>query len=167
MKLSRLFKILIDVLFYVTVMTAVSYPIAAIFYNVSSTAKSLLETEGPYATLLNIAQFIFILFLAFILYQFRRFAIILKEKRLFSSEAILKIKNIGILFNSLGIAIFLLQVLIRIDKIHFTFSEIVIVIVPSFIGFGIPCFMVGVFLLLLSDAFKKALVLKEENDLTV
>ncbi|MEH6657837.1 DUF2975 domain-containing protein [Leeuwenhoekiella marinoflava] len=163
MNLGKLFKVLLDILFYIIALITIYQVIITVFSNV---IPEILKSETTNSITYEISFIIFLLFLTFILYQFRKFGSIIRDNRLFSNEAIFKSKNIGILFNILGIIIVLSRTIDKLDNLDFL-QIISTLFIPNLLILGIPCFVVGIFFLLLSDGFKKALALKEENDLTV
>ena len=162
MNLGKLFKILINILYYTCLFTTIAYPIMSFF---PDTFPGTLETEGSYAILINIFTFAFFIYITFVLYQFRKFASVIRANKLFSNESILISKHIGALFISLGSITILIKTISTFNKID-SFLELNLLI-PILIVYVIPFFVIGIFFLLLSDGFKKALALKEENDLTV
>jgi len=108
----------------------------------------------------------FILFLLFFVgfFQLRKFASQLLKKKPFSSEVIKSTKKVGQFFTASGLGSFVFVVIHSLltneGKISITFG---------ISNFSLLLFLliVGVLFLLLSDAFARALKLKEENDLTV
>ena len=162
MNLGKLFKILINILYYTCLFTTIAYPIMAFF---PDTFPEINEFEGPYTILKNIFFFAFLIFITFMLYQFRKFASVIRNNKLFSNESILISKYLGVLFISLGSITILVKTISTFNKID-SFRELNLLI-PILIVYVIPFFVIGIFFLLLSDGFKKALALKEENDLTV
>ncbi|WP_416446649.1 DUF2975 domain-containing protein [Leeuwenhoekiella sp. A16] len=108
----------------------------------------------------------FVLFVWFFLgfYQLRKFAGQLLKQKLFSKEVIKSTQKAGQFFIACGLGslifIAITSILTNEGRISITFGSS---------NFSLLLFLliVGVLFLLLCDAFKKALVLKEENDLTV
>ncbi len=162
MKLGKLFKILINILYYTFLVAIIAYPIMELF---PDTFPGILETEGHYPILKNVSIYAFFIFITFILYQFRKFASVIRANKLFSNESILISKYIGTLFIIVGSTFVLIKIISTINKTNF--FQALARSIPILIVYVIPLFVVGIFFLLLSDGFKKALALKEENDLTV
>ena len=161
MNLGKLFKVLINILYYTMLLMTITHPIMEFFPN---TFSKINEFEGPYTILENIVFFVFLIFITFMLYQFRKFASVIKNNKLFSNDSILISKYIGVLFIILGSTVVVTKIISTINKIN---SILALNILIVFLAYAIPFFVVGIFFLLLSDGFKKALALKEENDLTV
>ena len=116
MNLGKLFKVLLDILFYIIALITIYQVIITVFSNV---IPEILKSETTNSITYEISFIIFLLFLTFILYQFRKFGSIIRDNRLFSNEAIFKSKNIGILFNILGIIIVLSRTIDKLDNLDF------------------------------------------------
>jgi len=171
MKLNSIFKGLIDLAFYLMVPVVVFFP-GTILYILMFPQQSIVKVNIPYteqgfgsgALLFTIC--FFILFLLFFVgfFQLRKFASQLLKKKPFSSEVIKSTKKVGQFFTASGLGSFVFVVIHSLltneGKISITFG---------ISNFSLLLFLliVGVLFLLLSDAFARALKLKEENDLTV
>jgi len=108
----------------------------------------------------------FILFLLFFagFFQLRKFASQLLKKKPFSSEVIKSTKKVGQFFTAAGLGSF---VFVGINALLTNEGKISITFGISNFSMLLFLLIVGVLFLLLSDAFARALKLKEENDLTV
>lgn len=162
MNLSKSFKVLINILYYSVLLTTIVYPILKFFPN---TFSEINETKGPYPIIKNFFRLAFFIFITIVLYQFRKFASVIRANKLFSNESILISKYIGTLFIIMGSTFVFIKIFSTINKPDF--FQALAQSIPILIVYIIPFFIVGIFFLLLSDGFKKALALKEENDLTV
>lgn len=171
MKLNKLFKMLIDLAFYLMVPIVVFFP-GTILYILIFPQQSIIKVNIPYteqgfgsgALLFTICFFIlFLLFFAGF-FQLRKFAGQLLKKKPFSSEVIKSTKKVGQFFTACGLGSFVFvgtnSLLTNKEKISITFG---------ISNFSLLLFLliIGVLFLLLSDTFARALKLKEENDLTV
>ncbi len=171
MNLNKLFKLLIDLAFYLMIPIVVFFP-GTILYILIFPEQSIINVNIPYTengfggkALLFIILF-FALFLLFFagFYHLRKFAALLLKNKLFSKEVIVSTKKAGQFFTAcaLGSLVFIgIYSLLTIkSKFSITFGTS---------NFNLLLFLliVGVLFLLLSDAFARTLKLKEENDLTV
>ena len=171
MKLNKLFKLLIDLAFFLMIPIVVFFP-GTILYILIFPQQSIIKVNIPYteqgfgsgALLFTICFFIlFLLFFAGF-FQLRKFAGQLLKKKLFSLEVIKSTKKIGQFFTACG-----LGSLIFVGINSLLTNEGTVSITFGISNFSMLLFLliVGVLFLLLSDAFARALKLKEENDLTV
>ena len=171
MKLNKLFKLLIDLAFFLMIPIVVFFP-GTILYILIFPEQTVVNVNIPYtengfagkALLFTIVFFVlFLLFFAGF-YQLRKFAGQLLKRKLFSKDVIKSTKKAGQFFTTCG-----LGSLIFIAITSLITNEETIRITLGSSNFSLLLFLliVGVLFLLLSDAFKKALALKEENDLTV
>ncbi|WP_031427017.1 DUF2975 domain-containing protein [Flavimarina sp. Hel_I_48] len=171
MRLNKIFKLLIDVAFYLMVPIVLFFP-GTILYILIFPGQTVINVNVPFMENgFGFKAFFFMLvffalFLLFFLgfYQLRKFAAQLLKQRLFSKEVISSTQKAGQYFTICGIGSLVFIAMNALFTNHGKFS----------VTFGISNFslllflsIVGVLFLLLSDAFKKALVLKEENELTV
>ena len=97
-------------------------------------------------------------------FQLRKFASQLLKKKPFSSEVIKSTKKVGQFFTAAGLGSF---VFVGINALLTNEGKISITFGISNFSMLLFLLIVGVLFLLLSDAFARALKLKEENDLTV
>ena len=171
MKLNKLFKLLIDLAFYLMVPVVVFFP-GTILYILIFPKQSIIKVNIPYteqgfgsgALLFTICFFIlFLLFFAGF-FQLRKFAGQLLKKKLFSLEVIKSTKKIGQFFTACGLGSF---VFVGINSLLTNEGTVSITFGISNFSLLLFLLIVGVLFLLLSDAFARALKLKEENDLTV
>ena len=171
MKLNSIFKGLIDLAFYLMVPVVVFFP-GTILYILMFPQQSIVKVNIPYteqgfgsgALLFTIC--FFILFLLFFtgFFQLRKFASQLLKKKPFSSEVIKSTKKVGQFFTAAGLGSF---VFVGINALLTNEGKISITFGISNFSMLLFLLIVGVLFLLLSDAFARALKLKEENDLTV
>lgn len=171
MKLNKLFKHLIDLAFYLMVPVVIFFP-GTILYILIFPQQSIIKVNIPYteqgfgsgALLFTICFFVlFLLFFAGF-FQLRKFAGQLLKKKLFSSEVIKSTKKAGQFFTACGLGSL---VFIGINSLLTNEGKISITFGISNFSLLLFLLIVGVLFLLLSDAFARALKLKEENDLTV
>lgn len=171
MKLNKLFKHLIDLAFYLMLPVVIFFP-GTILYILIFPQQSIIKVNIPYteqgfgsgALLFTICFFIlFLLFFAGF-FQLRKFAGQLLKKKLFSSEVIKSTKKAGQFFTACGLGSL---VFIGINSLLTNEGKISITFGISNFSLLLFLLIVGVLFLLLSDAFARALKLKEENDLTV
>lgn len=170
MNLNKLFKTLIDLAFYLMIPIVIFFP-GTILYVLIFPNQSVIKVNIPYretgfgvkALLFSIIFFaLFLLFFAGF-YQLKKFAGLLSKGKLFSRAVIKRTHKAGQFFTASGLgslAFVGLNSLLVTSKFAITFGAS---------NFSLLLFLVivGVFFLLLSNAFKEALALKEENDLTV
>mgnify|MGYP001162611206 FL=1 len=171
MKLNKLFKLLIDLAFFLMIPIVVFFP-GTILYILIFPQQSIIKVNIPYteqgfgsgALLFTICFFIlFLLFFAGF-FQLRKFASQLLKKKPFSSEVIKSTKKVGQFFTAAGLGSF---VFVGINALLTNEGKISITFGISNFSMLLFLLIVGVLFLLLSDAFARALKLKEENDLTV
>lgn len=171
MKLNKLFKLLIDLAFYLMVPIVVFFP-GTILYILIFPEQSIIKVNIPYteqgfgikALFFMIGFFaLFLLFFAGF-FQLRKFAGQLLKKKLFSLEVIKSTKKVGQFFTAAGLGSL---VFVGINSLLTNEGTISITFGTSNFSLLLFLLIVGVLFLLLSDAFARALKLKEENDLTV
>ncbi|MEH6657836.1 DUF2975 domain-containing protein [Leeuwenhoekiella marinoflava] len=171
MNLNTFFKRLIDLAFYLMVPIVVFFP-GTILYVLMFPEQTIINVNIPYvengfsgkALLFSMGFFaLFLLFFAG-LYQMRKFAGLLLKNKLFSQEVVKRTHKTGTFFTAcaLGSLIF-----IGINSLFSYEGKISVTFGSSNFNLLLFLLIVGVLFLLLSDAFKKALAIKEENDLTV
>ena len=170
MKLNFLFKTLIDIAFFFLVPVVIFFP-GTILYMVLFPAQEIITIDVPFEndglTLASILflSFVFIEILLFFIgfINLRKLAALtLKKKNFFSPSAVIKLKRIGQFFSICGgsslVILFAFQFYIRTTTITFGLSPFELLLF---------LFIIGIFFLMLSDAFKRALNYKSENDLTI
>ena len=171
MKLNKLFKLLIDLAFYLMVPIVVFFP-GTILYILIFPQQSIIKVNIPYteqgfgsgALLFTISFFIFFILFFAGFFQLRKFASQLLKKKLFSLEVIKSTKKVGQFFTAAGLGSL---VFVGINSLLTNEGKISITFGISNFSLLLFLLIVGVLFLLLSDAFARALKLKEENDLTV
>ncbi|MCC4211745.1 DUF2975 domain-containing protein [Leeuwenhoekiella parthenopeia] len=171
MNLNTFFKRLIDLVFYLMVPIVVFFP-GTILYVLMFPEQTIINLNIPYAEngfsgkALLFSMGFFALFLLFFagLYQLRKFAGLLLKNRLFSQEVVKRTHKTGTFFTAcaLGSIIF-----IGLNALFSYEGKISVPFRTSNLSLLLFLLIVGVLFLLLSDAFARALKLKEENDLTV
>ena len=171
MNLNKLFKLLIDLAFFLMIPIVVFFP-GTILYILIFPEQSIINVNIPFtedgfggkALLFTLAFFALFLLFFFGFYQLRKFAGLLLKGKLFSQEVVLCTNKAGRFFTTCALGSFLFvgvnAILTNSGRFSITFGSS---------NFNLLLFLliVGVLFLLLSDAFRKALALKEENDLTV
>ncbi|MGO4913437.1 DUF2975 domain-containing protein [Leeuwenhoekiella sp. W20_SRS_FM14] len=171
MNLNKLFKSLIDLAFYLMIPIVVFFP-GTILYILIFPEQSIINVNIPFTEsgfggkALLFTVFFFALFLLFFFgfYQLRKFAGLLLKGKLFSKEVIVSTKKTGQFFTACALGSF---VFIGIYSLLTVESQFSITFGTSNFNLLLFLLIVGVLFLLLSDAFARALKLKEENDLTV
>ena len=171
MKLNKLFKLLIDLAFYLMVPIVVFFP-GTILYILIFPEQTIINVNIPFMENgfgVKALFFMIVFFAHFLLffagfYQLRKFAGQLLKKKLFSSEVIKSTKKAGQFFTACGLGSL---VFIGINSLLTNEGKISITFGISNFSMLLFLLIVGVLFLLLSDAFARALKLKEENDLTV
>jgi len=171
MTLNKLFKLLIDLAFYLMIPIVVFFP-GTILYILIFPEQTVINVNIPFMVngfgfkaLLFMTLF-FALFLLFFagFYQLRKFASQLLKGKLFSKDVVVCTRKAGQFFTTCALGSLLFvgigSLLTSEEKFGITFGTS---------NFNLLLFLliVGVLFLLLSDAFARALALKEENDLTV
>ena len=171
MILNKLFKLLIDLAFYLMIPILIFFP-GTILYILIFPEQTIINVNIPFtengfgikALLFTIVFFVLFVWFFLGFYQLRKFAGQLLKQKLFSEDVIKSTQKAGQFFIACGLGslifIAITSVLTNEGRISITFGSS---------NFSLLLFLliVGVLFLLLSDAFKKALILKEENDLTV
>ncbi|WP_416448457.1 DUF2975 domain-containing protein [Leeuwenhoekiella sp. A2] len=171
MILNKLFKLLIDLAFYLMIPILIFFP-GTILYILFFPEQAIINVNTPFtengfgvkAILFTIVFFVLFVWFFLGFYQLRKFAGQLLKQKLFSKEVIKSTQKAGRFFIACGLGSFIFiaitSILTNEDRISITFGT-------SNLSLLLFLLIVGVLFLLLSDAFKKALFLKKENDLTV
>tara|TARA_R110002020_G_scaffold468191_1_gene692291 strand:+ start:129 stop:644 length:516 start_codon:yes stop_codon:yes gene_type:complete len=171
MKLNKLFKLLIDLAFYLMIPIVVFFP-GTILYILIFPEQTIINVNIPYtengfsgkALLFTILFFaLFLLFFAGF-YHLRKFAALLLKNKLFSKDVIVSTKKAGQFFTACALGSF---VFIGIYSLFTNLGKFSVTFGTSNFNLHLFLLIIGVLFLLLSDAFARALKLKEENDLTV
>lgn len=171
MKLNKLFKLLIDLAFYLMIPIVVFFP-GTILYILIFPEQTIINVNIPYtengfsgkALLFTILFFaLFLLFFAGF-YHLRKFAALLLKNKLFSKDVIVSTKKAGQFFTACALGSF---VFIGIYSLFTNSGKFSVTFGTSNFNLHLFLLIIGVLFLLLSDAFARALKLKEENDLTV
>lgn len=173
MKLNKLFKLLIDLAFYIMIPFVIFFP-GTILYILLFPEQTIIDNNLPFAstdsglatalTSLVVFARVILFFIGF--YNLRKFAVLLVVNKIFSNKVILHTKKTGQFFTACSILSIILSI---IPFISTSYTNNMDELPTSFKFSFLPYFLliIGVLFLLLSDAFKKTLALKEENDLTV
>ena len=171
MKHLNNFKTLIDLVYYFLLPVVIFYP-AVLIYLVVFPNQEIFTIQLPDGEVINSFKtiiFLVIFYLEFMLFFFgfhelRKLASILLSKRFFTNIITIKLKKIGKLFSICGVTSIVFLFIYKLSlssfgaKIMFGFNDYVLLLF---------LIIIGVFFLILSDAFKKAVQFKEENELTV
>ncbi|MFI8377595.1 DUF2975 domain-containing protein [Leeuwenhoekiella sp. NPDC079379] len=172
MNLNKLFKSLIDLAFYLMIPIVVFFP-GTILYILIFPEQSIINVNIPFTEdgfsgkALLFTLIFFALFLLFFagFYHLRKFAgLLLIKNKLFSEEVIIRTKRTGQFFTACALGSF---IFIGIYSLLTVKSQLSITFGTSNFNLLLFLLIVGVLFLLLSNAFARALKLKEENDLTV
>ncbi|WP_028376897.1 DUF2975 domain-containing protein [Leeuwenhoekiella sp. MAR_2009_132] len=171
MHLNKLFKLLIDLAFFLMIPIVVFFP-GTILYILIFPEQTIINVNIPFiedgfgGKALVFLILFFALFLLFFtgFYHLRKFAGLLLKNKLFSKEVIVRTKKAGQFFTACALGSFIFIGIYSLLTVKNKFS-----ITFGTSNFNLLLFLliVGVLFLLLSDAFARALKLKEENDLTV
>lgn len=172
MKLTVLFKTLIDIPFFFLVPVVIFFP-GTILYMVLFPTQEIIPTTIPFqddglttASILFLS-FVFIEILLFFIgyINLRKLAALtIKRKTFLTSTVVLKFKRVGQFFSICGgsslVALlgFKLYNSFQVGQINLGFSTYYLLLF---------LFIIGIFFLMLSSAFEKSIVIKSENDLTV
>jgi len=171
MKRNILFKTLIDIAYFYLVPFVIFMPAVIIYLLVFPEQQVINTSYVAFKDLgtIKVSIFIFLFYVEFLLFfkgfhELRSLAKLLLKKKLYTSKTILKLKKIGWLFTICGITTGILLIIYII-----TVSSYKLNVAFGFTDFQYLLFLIiiGVFFLILSDAFKKAVQFKEENELTV
>ncbi|HEA28385.1 MAG TPA: DUF2975 domain-containing protein [Leeuwenhoekiella sp.] len=169
MKLNQLFKLLIDITFYMLIPVVVLFP-GTILYLLIFPGQQII-THLPYAEqgvgwetvliLLTIYGAYLLFFVGF--YNLRKFTALLLKDRLFKNSSVQCTKRIGQFFTGCGsfsLTLKLIYVLFLSTESHIKFGV-------SDIQLYLFLIIIGVFFLILSRAFERALQMEEESKLTI
>ena len=169
MKLNKIFKLLIDIAFFLMIPFVIFFP-GTILYVLLFPEQTIIDNNLPFATtdsqflsiLVSLIVFVQVILFFMGFYNLREFANLLLKNKIFSNSVIIRTKRTGQFFTSCSI----LYIISTISESYSSHSES---LNGSFHFSFLPYFLliIGIFFLLLSDAFARALKLKEENDLTV
>ena len=165
MNLNKLFKSLIDLAFFLMIPIVVFFP-GTILYILIFPEQTVINVNIPFTEngfggkALLFTLIFFTLFLLFFagFYHLRKFARLLLKGKLFSKEIILRTKKAGQFFTTCALGSF---VFIGMYSILKNEGEISITFGTSNFNLLLFLLIVGVLFLLLSDAFAKALKLKD------
>lgn len=172
MTLNSLFKTCIDIAFFLLVPVVVFFP-GTVLYMLFFPQQEIINFNIPFMddglTIASVV-FLFTFFVEFVLffvgfYHLKKLAgLTLKKKNFFRQDVVLKLKRIGQFFSICGGSSLMLLISFKLatlsNKIsfHFGFSETQLLLF---------LFIIGIFFLMLSTAFKKAIDYKAEKDLTI
>lgn len=171
MNLNKLFKLLIDLAFYLMIPIIVFFP-RTILYILLFPEQAVIQANIPYteegfggkAVLFLIIFFALFLLFFFGFYNLRKFSDLLLRNKLFSKKVILRTNKAGQFFTACGLGSL---IFIGINSLINNTGEFRITFGTFNFSLLLFLLIVGLLFLLLSDAFARALRLKEENDLTV
>ena len=169
MNYNSLFKLLIDIAFYLLIPLIFLFPGAILYTLVFPNQEIIKLTTGLVSQngwltsliLLSIYAEYVLFFVGF--YNLRKFAALLLKNRIFTKTSVQRSKKIGQFFTICGTSSLLLKLIYALSlckkyQIGFGLSEIELYLFLA---------IIGVFFLILSTAFKRELKLQEENKLTV
>jgi hypothetical protein len=170
MQLNSLLKTLIDIAYVFMIPVVVFFPgtiLYLVFFPQQTIIKTNIPIEGNGIPALYIIA-LFVMFIEFVLFfvgfhNLRQLSKHLLKKSLISKLSVNYLKRIGQFFSISGgssLVLFFLFNLIQDSKISIEFGV-------SNYQLLLFLFIIGVFFLLLNQAFEKALKIKTENDLTV
>jgi hypothetical protein len=168
MNYNSLFKLLIDIAFYLLIPLIFLFP-GAILYTLVFPSQEIIKlttrsiSPNGWLTsliLLSIYAEYVLFFVGF--YNLRKFAALLLKNRIFTKASVQCAKKIGQFFTICGTSSLLLKLIYALllsteYEIEFGISDIQLYLFLT---------VIGVFFLILSIAFERALSLKEENKLT-
>lgn len=169
MKRNQLFKLLIDISFYLFVPVIVLFPGAIIYMLIfpdqeviNLTPKIIAGRDWITIVILLIIYAEYALFFVGF-YNMRKFAMLLLKNRLFSRASVERTRRVGQFFAACGASCLILRIIYALafsNEVHveFGFSD-----TQLFLFLAI----IGVFFLILSNAFARAMKLETENKLTV
>ena len=170
MKRNILFKTLIDIAYYFLIPLVIFFP-AIIIYAIVFPNQDIVNIQLGGESLQSFKAILFfgLFYIEFILffigfYEIRKLARLFLKKKVFTEITISKLKKIGQLFSICGSTSIVFLIIYKL-----TLSPFQLYIEFGFTDFQLLLFLtiIGVFFLLLSDAFKKAVQFKEENELTI
>jgi hypothetical protein len=169
MKRNTLFKLLIDISFYLLIPVVFLFP-SAILYVLVFPEQEIIKLStgsvsgGNWATILILLGVYaeYVLFLVGF-YNLRKFATLLLKNKIFTKASVQCTKKIGQFFTICGASFLLLKLIYALVASN----EYKIEFGVSTIQLHLFLVIIGVFFLILSNAFERAMDLKDENDLTV
>ncbi|MGB3775468.1 MAG: DUF2975 domain-containing protein [Leeuwenhoekiella sp.] len=169
MKIQQLFKLLIDISFYLLIPVIFLFPGAIVYTLIFPDQELIKLTAGTISVskwstaliLLGIYVEYVIFFVGF--YNLRKFSALLLKNKIFSTLSIKRTKKIGLFFTICGASTLVLRVLYALIfssefRLEFGFSDVQLFLFLT---------IIGVFFLILSSAFERAMQLEEETKLTV
>ena len=170
MKLNLLFKRCIDIAYFVMLPIVFFFP-GTIMYMLFFPQQTIIKPNVPFeydSMNIYVTLFLFFVFIEFVIffigfYHLRSLSKSFLKKKFFTSSVVLKLKRVGQFFSICGLS----SILILVATELFTSETTRITIGLSTNSLLFFLMLIGMFFLLLSNAFEKAIAYKSENDLTI